>query len=95
MDSKFPDRKEVLPGTLSSFAAFSDISDGLVIKEAIEQQTQGSGSGPGRMHPEYFHALKLSFSDSHAKHGLTAFSEYVVLFTVNELPVWYYYAVTA
>ena len=39
MGSKFPDRKEALPGTLSSFAAFSDISDGLVIKEAIEQQT--------------------------------------------------------
>ena len=39
MDSKFPDRKKVLPGTLSGFAAFSDISNGLVIKEAIEQQT--------------------------------------------------------
>ena len=38
MDSKFPDRKEALPGTLGSFAAFSDISDGLAIKEAIEQQ---------------------------------------------------------
>ena len=95
MDSKFPDRKEALPGTLSGFAAFSDISDGLAIKEAIEQQTRGSGSGPDGMRPEYFHALKLSFSDSHAKHGLTAFSEYAALFAANELPVWYYYAVTA
>ena len=89
MDSKFPDRKEALPGTLSGFAAFSDISDGLAIKEAIEQQTRGSGSGPDGMRPEYFHALKLSFSDSHAKHGLTAFSEYAALFAANELPVWY------
>ena len=64
MDSKFPDRKEVLPGTLSSFTAFSDISDGLAIKEAIEQQTCGSGSGPDGMQLEYFHALKLNFSDS-------------------------------
>jgi hypothetical protein len=95
MDSKFPDRKEALPGTLSGFAAFSDISDGLAIKEAIEQQTRGLGSGPGGMRPEYFHALKLSFSDSHAKHGLTAFSEYAALFAANELPVWYYYAATA
>ena len=47
------------------------------------------------MRPEYFHTLKLSFSDSHAKHGLTAFSEYAALFAANELPVWYYYAVTA
>ena len=50
------------------------------------------------MHPEYFHTLKLSFSDSHTKHGLTAFSEYAALFAVNELPVWYYwyyYTVTA
>ena len=47
------------------------------------------------MSPEYFHALKLSFSDSHAKHGLTAFSENAALFAANELPVWYYYAVTA
>ena len=39
MDSKFPDRKEALSGTLSGFTAFSDISDGLAIKEAIEQQT--------------------------------------------------------
>ena len=38
MDSKFPDRKGALLGTLSSFAAFSNISDGLAIKEAIELQ---------------------------------------------------------
>ena len=89
MDSKFSDRKEALPGTLSGFAAFSDISDGLAIKEAIEQQTRGSGSGPDGIRLEYFHALKLRFSDSRAKHGLTAFSEYAALFAANELPAWH------
>ena len=47
------------------------------------------------MQLEYFYALKLSFSDLHTKHGLTAFSEYTALFAANELPVWCYYAVTA
>ena len=47
------------------------------------------------MCPEYFHTPKLSFSDSHTKHGLMVFSEYAALFAANELPVWYYYAVTA
>ena len=47
------------------------------------------------MCPEYFHTLKLSFSDSHAMHGLAAFSEYAALFAVNELPVWHYYTVKA
>ena len=67
MDNKFPNKKEVLPGTLRGFKAFNDISDGLAIKEAIELQVQGADSGLGSMRLEYFHTLKLSFSDLHTK----------------------------